>query len=150
MLWRNRYRSRSTQWPMARMWQGMPRLRQDMDYLSGGTSVPVRANYPALNVWSGSEGAIVTAEIAGVNSEGLDISVEGDTLTVSGERIQELPEGGKFQRHERGQGEFSRAIKLPFHADADNVTATFQHGILQVELPRLPEEKPKKIEIRSA
>ena len=129
----------------------MRRMRWDMDFLLGGTSGPVQADFPAMNVWSGDDGVIVTAEIPGVLPENLDITVKGDRLTVSGDHnLDELPEGAQFNRRERGHGEFSRTLQLKYQADAENVAATFRHGILQIELPRLPEEKPKKIEIKSA
>lgn len=149
MMWRNRDRGGNVMWPRPGRWHDMRRLRRDMDYLLGGTSAPIRSSYPAINLWAGNEGAIVTAEIPGVNPDELNIAVDGDMLTVGGNRQRDLPEGAKYHRRERAYGEFSRTIQLPFQADADNVSATYQRGILQIDLPRIPEEKPKKIEINS-
>ncbi len=138
-------------WPIRGSRNGVRRARWDMDFLLGGTSGPVQSNFPEMNVWTGDEGVIVTAEIPGVLLENLDISVKGDRLTVSGEwNVDELPKGARYNRRERGHGEFSRSLKLQFQVDAENVGATFRNGILQIELPRIPEEKPKKIEIKSA
>lgn len=138
-------------WPSSGTRNDMRRLRWDMDFQLGGTSGPVQSNFPAMNVWVGDDGVIVTAEIPGILPENLDITVKGDRLTVSGDRnLDELPEGARYNRRERGQGQFSRTLQLQFQVDAENVGATFKNGILQIELPRLLEEKPKKIEIRSA
>jgi HSP20 family protein len=122
-----------------------------MDFLLGGTTGPVHAGYPPLNVWSGEEGAVVTAEIPGVDPNDIDITVVGETLTVKGDRKREgFPEGTKYHRRERAYGDFSRTIQLPFQVDQEKVEAKFKNGILSIELPRFPEEEPKKIDIKSA
>lgn len=149
MLWRDRYGYRGM-WPSNSMWRELRRLQRDMDHLLGGTRGPVRAKFPAVNVWVGDEGVTVKAEIPGVAPDDLDISVMGETLTLSGKReMQELPEGAQFHRRERGYGEFSRTLELPFRVDAGQVKASFRNGILNMELPRLPEDKPKKITVKS-
>jgi HSP20 family protein len=151
MIWRNRYGKRMMMRPINGSRNDMRRMRWDMDFLLGGTSGPVQADFPVMNVWSGDEGVIVTAEIPGVIPEDLNITIKGDRLTVSGERnVDELPEGSRFNRRERGHGEFSRSLQLQYQVDSEDVAATFRNGILQIELPRLPEEKPTKIEIKSA
>lgn len=150
MMWRNRYRRQHAMWPRTAVWHDVRRLRRDMDYLLGGTSGPIRASFPPLNQWVGDEGVVVTAEIPGVNPDELNITVNGDMLTVSGTRNdEELPEGAKYHRRERGFGKFSRTLQLPFQVDADEVGASFRSGVLTIELPRIPEEKPKKIEVKS-
>jgi HSP20 family protein len=154
MMWKNSYgRSRTSRRQM--MWPGLL-MRKDMrglhwDLELGGTSGPVQTNFPTMNIWEGDEGMIVTAEIPGVVPDNIDIAVQGNILTLSGSReSEELSEGMHYNRRERGNGEFSRSVKLQFQADTENVQATFRNGILQIELPRLPEEKPRKIEIKSA
>ena len=91
---------------------------------------------------------VVTAEVPGVNPEDIDISIEGETLTISGSRSEEaLPEGAEYRRRERSYGEFTRSIELPFRIDAGSVEANFTNGVLNINLPRLPEEKPRKITV---
>ena len=136
-------------------WQEMERLRREVDRLfsdsftvSGGRTAP---SFPAINVWANEDGAVVTAELPGVNSEDIDISVVGDTLTLSGERQpEELGEGDKYHRRERGYGKFNRAFQLPFKVDSDKVEAMFEKGILHLSLPRAEVDKPKKIAVKSA
>ena len=105
--------------------------------------------FPPVNVWCNNEKAVVTAELPGVKAEDLDLSVEGEVLTLSGSReAEKLDEGERFRRHERGHGAFSRTVALPFAVDADKVEASYAEGILSVALPRSEASKPKKVEIK--
>ena len=92
----------------------------------------------------------MSADLPGIGPDEIEISVVGDTLTLSGTRSGEaLPEGAKYYRRERGHGEFSRSLNMPFEIDVEAIKATVQNGVLKLELPRLPEEKPKKIAVNS-
>jgi len=94
---------------------------------------------------------VITAEVPGVSADEIDISVVGETLTLSGERKPEDLEGGvRYHRRERGGGRFSRSIELPFRVDADKVEAAYDKGILRVTLPRAEADKPRKITVRAA
>ena len=135
-------------------WQEMERLRREMNRLfaglpasAGGVAAPV---YPAMNVWTNEDGAILTAELPGVNADDIEISVEGDTLTLSGNRQpDEMPEQATYHRRERGHGRFSRVFRLPFPIDSGKVDAAFEKGVLRVSLPRPESDKPKKITIKA-
>jgi HSP20 family protein len=131
----------------------MDRLQSDMNRLFNQYD-PARLrtapSYPAVNIWSNENGLFVSAEMPGVSVKDLDISVNGDTLTISGERgVDEIPEGTHFHRQERKFGEFSRTIQLPFAVDADKVEASFKEGVLSITLPKVEAEKPKQISIKS-
>ncbi len=136
-------------------WQEMERLHREVDRLfsdsftmSGGRTAPT---YPAINVWTNEDGAVVTAELPGVDADDIDISVVGDTLTLSGARASlALEEGDKYHRRERGYGKFNRSFQLPFLVEADNVEALFEKGILHLSLPRAEADKPRKISVKSA
>jgi HSP20 family protein len=129
----------------------MDRLRREMNRLF--SDVPTTAGapgYPAMNVWSNEDGAVITAELPGVNPEDIDISVVGDTLTLSGTRQPvELPENAVIHRRERGGGKFSRVFRLPFPIDSGEVDASFENGVLSVTLPRPESDKPRKIAIKA-
>jgi HSP20 family protein len=130
----------------------MRRMRRDMDRLlnSAWQGVDQAPCYPAMNVWTNEDGAIATAELPGFDVEQIDISVEGDTLTVSGNREPEdVGEGGRYHRRERGCGRFTRSFQLPFQVEGDAVEATFERGVLRVELPRAEADKPKRIEVKA-
>ena len=104
--------------------------------------------FPAVNVWTGEERSVVTAELPGVNTEDLHVSVERDVLTVTGSREREpLGEGEVSRRHERGHGSFTRTVKLPYSVDTAGVEATYKKGVLRIVLPRSERSKPKRIEV---
>jgi HSP20 family protein len=107
--------------------------------------------YPAMNIWSSDEGLCITAEVPGVGNEDIDISVVGDTLTLTGTRKpDEIDENTRFHRQERGYGSFARSIQLPFLVNVNKVDATFHNGVLSIILPRAEEDKPRKIAVKSA
>lgn len=151
MLFRpvRRYTARSPWAEMERLHRDVNRLFYDSFSQAGGRVGP--ANYPVMNVWSNEDGTVVTAELPGVDAEDIEISVVGDTLTLSGSRqADELEEDEKYHRRERGSGKFSRSFQLPFRTEADKVEATFDKGVLHIFLPRSETDKPKKINVKSA
>jgi HSP20 family protein len=103
--------------------------------------------FPALNVWEQADELFVEAELPGLKADDLDISVEGDVLTIKGQRGEAAPQGATFHRRERGVGPFSRVLRLPVPVDADRVRAAFRDGVLLVTLPKAEEAKPRKIKV---
>ncbi len=107
-------------------------------------------SYPALNVWSNEDGLLVTAEVPGVSPQDIEVSVIGETLTLSGARKpDELKEGARYHRQERGYGKFSRTLQLPFPVSVEKIEANFKSGVLSIRLPRAEEDKPRKIAVKS-
>jgi HSP20 family protein len=135
-------------------WQEMGRLQRDMNRLfpeTAGGSLRGAPAFPAMNVWTSKDGAILTAELPGVKPDDIDISVVGDTLTLLGTRqAEEAGEETTYHRRERGVGKFTRSFQLPFHVDSGKVEASFDKGVLHVSLPYAEEDKPKKISVKSA
>lgn len=131
-------------------WFEMERLHREMDRLFSGASLPFAQNFPALNLWTSESDVIVTAELPGIDPDGLEISVLDETLTLSGVRtLEQLKEGESFHRQERGHGHFTRTITLPFKVNEDKVEAVYERGVLRITLPRAEEDTPKKIRIKS-
>jgi HSP20 family protein len=133
-------------------WREMRRMRREMDRLlnSARQDVDTAPCYPAMNVWTNEDGAIATAELPGFDVDQIDIAVEGETLTVSGNREPEqVGEGARYHRRERGCGRFTRSFQLPFQVEGDAVEATFERGVLRVELPRAEADKPRRIEVKA-
>jgi HSP20 family protein len=96
---------------MDRLRREMNRLFRDWPAWAQGSTV---SGYPAMNVWTDEDSAIVTAELPGMDREMIDISVEDDTLTVRGERQPDEQEGVTYHRRERRYGTFVRTFRLPF------------------------------------
>jgi len=135
-------------------WREMDRLQREMNRLFED-QYPGRLrrapSYPAMNIWTSNDGLIVTAEAPGVSPDDVDISVVGETLTLSGVRKpDELNEGARYHRQERGYGNFTRSIQLPFPVIVGEVEATFRDGVLSIVMPRAEEDKPRKIAVKSA
>jgi HSP20 family protein len=107
--------------------------------------------FPALNAYQDSDNIYVTAELPGIDVNDIEINVEGDTLHIKGHR--KLPETAKnvrYHRQERGSGQFSRTIQLPFPVNTEKVSAEMKLGILTISLPKADEAKPRKINIKTA
>ena len=153
MIYRNNRNKFRRFWrPRRRVWQEMHSMHNLNDFLLGGTLGPVQRHSSAINAWLKEDGLILTAEIPGVDPDNIEVSIVGDNLTLSGSRIRNLEadEEVHYIRRERSTSDFSRSITLPFNVDLDAVEATFNHGVLKLELPRLPEEKPKKIAVKTS
>lgn len=136
------------------IWREMDRMQRDMNRLFD-TYNPGRLRsapgYPAMNIWSNEDSLTLTAEMPGVSPEDIDISVVGETLTLSGERKHDDTNGStRYHRRERGYGKFTRSIQLPFPVDVNKVEAGFSNGVLNIALPRAEEDKPRKIAVKSA
>lgn len=104
---------------------------------------------PALDVYEGAEKVMVQLEVPGVKTQDIDITAQDNTLVIKGERkLSEQKDDVTFLRQERQAGSFSRTITLPFRIDSERIKAKYAQGILQVEIERPEEVKPKKINIK--
>lgn len=110
---------------------------------------PMRgAGYPPINVWANEDDVVVTAEVPGVDQKDLSVVVNGDVLTLQGERKAENDaEGRTYHRRERPLGRFSRTARLPYEVEPGAVKARYDRGVLTVTLPRKESTKPRQIEI---
>ena len=111
-----------------------------------------RGVYPPVNLFETEEGYVLTAELPGVAPEDVDVSIEGSTVTLSGERKIEYSagDGTAVHRRERQSGTFRRAFELPTEIDVDNASAKHKFGVLTLRLPKSPEAKPRQIAIETA
>ena len=104
---------------------------------------------PPLDVFENDEAITVRLELGGMKKEDFDISLEDDTLTVSGSREGQTEDrSGESFRSELFRGAFRRAITLPCPVKADQVKATYTDGILEIALPKSEDAKPRKIEVK--
>jgi HSP20 family protein len=102
---------------------------------------------PALDLYESGDHLVAVVELPGMVKEDIDISLHDGMLTISGERKRERTNGETAQRTERYVGTFRRSISLATRVDASKVSATYQHGILKVTLPKAEEAKPKQIQV---
>jgi len=135
------------------IWQEMDRLQHEMNRLNGMFRPQRQASaqsFPAINLWSNEESAVATVEIPGVKIDDLEIMITGETLTLKGSREpNSLAENAVPHRQERGCGQFIRSIKLPFLVESEKVEATLKKGVLNIQLPRANNDKPRKITVNA-
>ena len=133
--------------------QELERIQDEMTHLlnvSNPRRTQTAPSYPALNAWVDEETALITAELPGVDPEDIDLSIVGDSLVLKGMREpDQMGEDARYHRRERGYGQFTRTIELPFLVEIEDVEATFDNGVLTISLPRAEADKPKKISIKA-
>jgi HSP20 family protein len=126
----------------------MQRAQADLNRLFGGLRFYPPTEFPSLNLWTSPDGAIIAAEVPGVASEDLDITIQRDTVTVRGNRPPEpVDDRTVVQRQERPHGPFARTIVLPFRVDAEKASARFERGVVTLTLPRPEDDKPHQIKV---
>jgi len=140
--------------PLAELRDEVDRMRNNREQFFGAarTNRPALdpASFPALNAWEDAESYYVEAELPGLALEDLEISLaEGDTLSIKGQRKGPAENDGNWHRRERAFGEFERTLKLPAAVDSDKVEASLKLGVLTVKLPKAPELKPRRIEVKA-
>lgn len=92
----------------------------------------------------------MSSELPGIEPGDIDISVEGETLTLRGERkLPETGEGVNYHRREREAGRFRRIVSLPARIDPDGVEAVFKNGVLRIVLPKAAEARPKQVKVKT-
>jgi HSP20 family protein len=110
----------------------------------------LRQWFPVADISETPEALTLRLEVPGLSRDRIRISVENNTLTVRGEKIQETSsENETFHRTERSFGAFERSFALPPYVDADSVKASLADGVLNVVLPRREEAKAREIAIES-
>ena len=107
---------------------------------------------PSIDVDENEQAYTITAEVPGLAEKDIELSLEDNALTLSGEKRSEREEGEGGRRYtERSYGRFSRTIPFPTEIDADKVQATCRNGVLTVTLPKNAQakEKSRKIQIQT-
>ena len=115
--------------------------------------MPAWTEAAPLDLYRENGNLVVKAELPGVPSEDIDIKIEDQVLTISGEtRSEDEVEEEKYIRRERRYGSFSRSVALPVEAEGDRAEAAFEDGVLTVTIPVAEEPQPEvvKVEIKES
>jgi HSP20 family protein len=107
---------------------------------------------PVVDVRETKDAIEVVAELPGMRPDDVEVNVEHNVLTISGEKKQEVTEGNpeaEYHLVERRCGRFERSFTLPRSVDAEKIGARFEHGLLTVTLPKAEAAKPRRVEIRA-
>ena len=127
-------------------------LRREMDsvFHRFGNAPQGRGVFPPVNLFESGDHYVLTAELPGVDPADVHVTLHGTTVTLEGERKSEAEEsGGTAHRLERPSGSFRRAFDLPVAIDAEHVQAQHKNGVLRLTLPKAPEHRPRRIEVRA-
>ena len=103
---------------------------------------------PRVDVREEDKRFVILADIPGVDPKDIEVSMDKGILTIRGERKSEVKDqNGKLTRIERSYGAFYRRFALPDSADADGISATGKHGVLEIAIPKKPETTPRRINV---
>ena len=103
---------------------------------------------PPVDIYEDQQGIQLKLEVPGIEEKDLDIKVENNVLTVSGERkFEKEQKEENFHRIERRYGSFTRSFTLPNTVDTENITADFSNGVLNIHMAKREEAKPKQIKV---
>ncbi len=111
-------------------------------------STALRRWVPAMDLVETTDDFVLRADLPGLSEGDVNIELEDNVLTISGERKAEHEERKEgYYRVERSSGSFSRSLTLPEGVDPDAVRASFDKGVLEVRIPKPEERKPRKVAI---
>jgi HSP20 family protein len=129
----------------------MDRLFQDSVVRPhSGWATSAQAASLAIDMYETKDDVLVKATLPGVKSEDVDLSITGDTLTIRGEMKEEKESNaGNYIRRERRYGEFARSIELPSGLQTDKTDASFENGVLTIQIPKSEQIKPKSVKIKT-
>ena len=153
--WKPRVQSVSQWDPFAEMAD----LHRQMDHIFGEffgrTPLPMAATEaiwsPLVDIHETKESLLLQVELPGAKQEEIQVSIEGDVLTLKGERNLEADvREDQYHRIERSYGRFERSILLPSVVDSSRVKATYRDGVLEIQLPKKEEARPKEIKVEVA
>ncbi len=133
--------------PFLEPFEDMDKMFSEFMPVAGGA----RAGFmPAVDVYEDKNNVIVETQLAGVDPEKVDISIENDVLVVKGESEKKSEvEEKNYYRKEIRRGSFYRSIPLPTHVLGDKASAAAEDGVLKISIPKAPEAKPKMIKIKT-
>ncbi len=103
---------------------------------------------PSVDVLEKEGKLILRAELPGIEEKDIDLKVEGNVLTLKGERkLEKEDEKSNYHRMESFYGSFSRSFTLPETVDLDKITADYKNGVLTIAIPHKPEVRPREIPV---
>ena len=106
---------------------------------------------PHVDIREEAERFVVVADLPGVEAKDISVTAEKGVLTVRGERRSEKKSTAEgYERVERASGTFLRRFTLPESADAEAIKATHVNGVLEISIPKRPQEQPRRISVQAA
>jgi HSP20 family protein len=133
-------------------WALVSRFQQQLDRALGDSLEGASVSWiPHVDIHEEAERFVVVADLPGVDSKDLEITTDKGVLTVKGERRSEKKASQDgFERVERASGSFLRRFTLPESADVEQIKATHVNGVLELSIPKRPQEQPRRISVQAA
>ena len=114
-----------------------------------GARGPAGGVYPPVNIFDRGAEFLIKAELPGLEADQIDVHVEGDVLTLRGERTIAAPgEEAAYHRRKRDDGRFRRVVQLPARVAPDTLRAEYRDGVLSVHVPKVKEVQPRRVQIQ--
>ena len=105
---------------------------------------------PAVDIFDTDQAIVLRAELPGLTPDDIDIEIDDNVLSLKGERrFEETVQEGRYYRLERAYGHFQRNVTLPQGVKADEISASFDNGVLSVRVPKADEVRPRKIAVEA-
>jgi len=104
---------------------------------------------PHTDIYEEKGQLVMKTELPGIDKKDLDVTLEGDRLTIKAEKKEEVKEDATHHTRERYYGQYFRSVTLPYPVKEGEISATFDNGVLELRLPKAEEFKAKKIEIKA-
>lgn len=105
---------------------------------------------PAVDILEKDGNLVLRAELPGMNEKDIELKLEGNVLTLKGERkLEEKENGRNYHRVESFYGTFTRSFTLPDTVQPDRITADYKNGVLTVTIPQKPEAKARSIQVKA-
>jgi HSP20 family protein len=133
-------------------WALVSRLQRHIDHVLGDEAEHASVSWlPRVDIHEEAERFLVVADLPGVDGKNIEVTADKGVLTIKGQRHSEKKssENG-FERVERASGTFLRRFTLPETVDAEAIKATHVNGVLEVTLPKRPQEQPRRITVQAA
>jgi HSP20 family protein len=138
------------------LWSEFPTIRSGLDslfdgFFNGDGARNLATWSPMVDVREDENGIHVSTELPGLTGKDVKVTVDNGVLSISGEKKREIEEGEEgtgYHLIERRYGRFERSFTLPSNVDAEKVSAKFENGVLNVDLPKSDQAKPKQIEVK--
>ncbi|HKK08143.1 MAG TPA: Hsp20/alpha crystallin family protein [Gemmatimonadota bacterium] len=134
-----------------RPWTGsmVPELSTMLDDFFGRPLSSWSAWTPAADLYETEDAFVLEMELPGFDLDDIELTMERGVLTVTGSRSVEETEGRTYHLRERSVDRFTRSYALPRSVSAEDIDASFAEGVLKVTLPKAPEAKPRRIEVKA-
>ena len=148
-LYRNPSRAFQAWAPFYRPMSILDEINQIAEEFSRRAGLDGNALIPATDIYEEKDELVVKTELPGINQKDLEITLDGDVLTIKAEKREEETEDTTHHNRERYYGKYVRSITLPYHVNRDKASATLENGTLELRLAKAEETEAKRIEVKA-